>query len=211
VKRQTKNIAAVALLALAGGAFLVDRFVIGYTPAAAGAAVDGMTAAAPPTPATAAVPAPRASTAAAASGASITMRVAHLSTALQGKGDKVLPGDAFVIPAAWRTTIAAPAEASVPAHLGEKTAPPTALAGARLELTAVLTGTQPAAVINGRIVKIGRKISGYELRSVSGNSRATAVLAGPSGELTLTTKTDDNIRMNVPSDADDALTVASHN
>lgn len=188
MKKNTKNIAAVALLALAAGAFIVDRFVLGYGgPASASAAPVESTAdllAAPSKPVATASAAPAAP--------SVSQRIAALGIHLASLEGPPAPQatDAFVVPALWRTEAAdAPKPAAQATQAGAET---TALV-----LTAVVTNSDPsrnAATINGTVVQIGETYKGYTLLRVDRDGSPSATLRGDAGEFTLHTRVEEMIR-----------------
>ncbi|HMN42023.1 MAG TPA: hypothetical protein PKE29_14355 [Phycisphaerales bacterium] len=190
MNKKSKNIAAVAVLALAGGALFVDRFVLGYGPASAAAAVETTADLlnTPPKPATSAI-------AVASGGPSVTQRVASLGVHLAS-----FPGptdaeasDAFIVPAVWRPAPEPAPVESVPSHDGHA---PDAQAET-LTLSAVVCGDSPrtsAATINGVVVQVGESYRGYTLLSVHRSAVPSALLRGPGGEVTLYTKIQDAVR-----------------
>jgi hypothetical protein len=188
VKKNTKNIAAVAILGLAVGAFVVDRFVLGYGgPASAAAAVEA-SADLPSSPSK-----PAAANVAASSGPSVAQRIASLRTRLT-----TLPesenADAFVIPTVWREEIRAAAPAAPANAASPHAADPKEPEGPKLVLTAVMTNrdaTRSAATINGVVVQIGEMYKGFMLISVDKTTPASATLQGPDGQFVLRTKQED--------------------
>jgi len=196
MKWNKQRIAIMVVLGLAGGAFCVDRFVLGYGPsAAAGSPSDllikkdepaGVPGAEPKAPAVANGPGTNLPTITAAE------RVAHLAAGLPPDAD-VGETDAFVIPAVWIREI----------HAGEdqKTKPvhpaPSPEQGLKFTLTSVVWNKDHkqalACTINGRLLRLvsveagDDEIDGYRLIRVEGpqgpkDTRDTvAVLEAPGG------------------------------
>jgi hypothetical protein len=179
VKRHTQRIVAFAMLGLAGTAFCVDRFVLGYAgPQAAAAAT---------------TPGPEHAGAATAPVAPPAVAEVSVSTRLAGLRDR-LPAwgssderDAMMIPAAWHI------DAPKPAEKAEST--PTLGVGAKPEapkftLSSVVggaSGGQMVAVVNGKLVKVGDQVEGYTVKSIKASQKGVAAavtLGGPAGEVT---------------------------
>lgn len=154
--------AAVAVLALAGAAFCIDRFVLGYSATAAVGAAIGLAAPA----------STNSAPAVAFHLASLTQRVARLDPG--DVSDEQIVLDAFAMPSRWKELDRAKDE-STPKAAGGKPV------RANFTLTTVITsvGDHPAvARINGRLVKVGERIDGRTLLRIEGGRSYTAVLSG---------------------------------
>ena len=162
MKWNTKRKAVVALLALAGVAFCVDRFVLGYGPRSARAAtpIEATIGILAPTPAP---DGPASAGKALLRTCSLAERVAKLGP---GSDDDSPSPDGFALPASWLTLVRAPEMAS------DKSSALTSSAGSdssSFTLSSVVAGPNahtPAARINGRLIQVGQKISGHELLRV---------------------------------------------
>jgi hypothetical protein len=172
--------ALIASLVLAAGGFLVDRLYLNGEPAGparaqasgrapAAAAAVPQTSATPASTATQAGPLQHVAEIEAAlypTGRSLTERLKALAAA--GKIDPADVKDAFTPAAAW-IEVPKAADQAPPA------APPPAVAPEvvrRFEddhvVTSVLmTGQGGAAVVNGKLVRVGREIDGYRLSRVT--------------------------------------------
>jgi hypothetical protein len=177
VKWNTQRKAVVAVLALAGAAFCVDRFVLGYGPQTAAAAetTADIVTSAPSSPAAAARSRPAERT------ATLTQRIAALSISAAGPE---LPAttDALCVPASWSELIR---EADPPKGLAA-TAAPAGHEPERFTVSSVFLGNDPtkaAARINGRLVRVGQTIRGHEFLRIEPGSPSIVVLAGPDGEV----------------------------
>ena len=159
VKWNNQRKAVVAVLALAGAAFCVDRFVLGYGPRSASAAtpieaaVDILTSA-PSKEAGAATPAVAART------VSLAERVASLIPADEQGAETP---NAFALPAAWANLLRTSEPTPSSPAAGP---PPTTTSGESFTLSSVFaapSGSKSAARINGRLILVGQKINGHEL------------------------------------------------
>jgi hypothetical protein len=179
----TKNQVYVLLIGAAAAAWGVDMFVLhgGAPAAAAGASLPTVGAAAP---VTAAAPA-----AAASKGSAGMTLAARMEGAVAGEGRLT---DAFTPPAAWlpqeEAVAGSTAASGVEVAKPEKAAFDGAGYRRAHKLTAVLRmgGTGGAAVIDGKMVEIGRRFDGLVLNSVT---NTTATLRGEGAEITLVIET----------------------
>lgn len=178
VKRHTKRIVAFALLGMAGTAFCVDRFVLGYSgPRAAAAAIEpGVEPAKPATT----VP----KTAEATPEETARKKIAMLTLRMPMLG-RVPESDAMVIPAAWHVD---------KPKVEEKTA--TSVAKGKPEfpkfvLSSVIGragDSSAAAMVNGTMVRVGQEVEGYMVKAVKSSKTqepSTVTLIGPAGEITI--------------------------
>ncbi len=176
MKWNTQRKAVVAVLALAGAAFCVDRFVLGYSPRSA-AAVEttaDIVASAPAKPG--GVPAAKG----AIRSASLCTRLAALDEGAPGP-ERAGAGDALCVPAAWGTLIR---EAEV-AHTATVMAV-VASEPVHFAVSSVFRGwdsSKGAARINGKLLRVGQTIHGHRLVRIENGSPAVVVLSGPDGEV----------------------------
>jgi hypothetical protein len=177
VKWNTQRKAVVAVLALAGAAFCVDRFVLGYSPQAAAAVETTADIIASAPAKTGVTPAARGI----ARTASLSARLAALAERAPGP-ELASAGDAFCIPAAWGALIR---EAEVAQIATTSAAAPTGEA-ARFLVSSVFLGSNPsngAARINGRLIRVGQSIGGHQLVRIENGRPAVVVLSGADGEV----------------------------
>ena len=160
MKWNTQQKAVVAVLALAGAAFCVDRFVLGYGPRSASAV--------PPSETTADLlaSAPAADSATAAAKAMIrTVSLADRIARLASSAETPSATDAFATPASWVKLLPTDDKPVDSAAI----APVTTANGDSFTLSSVIAGPHvatPAARINGRLITVGQKINGHELLRV---------------------------------------------
>jgi hypothetical protein len=178
----TKNQVYVLLIGAAAAAWCVDTFVLGGgAPAAAAGA--GLPAKGATVPVTAVAPA-----VAAAGPAGMTL-AARMEHAVAGEGRLT---DAFTPPAAWlpQEEAVAGSGAAAGADVAKPEKAVFDAAGYRRahKLTAVLRmgGAGGAAVIDGKMVEMGRRFDGLVLNSVT---NTTATLRGEGAEITLVIET----------------------
>lgn len=174
MKWNTQRKAVVAVLALAGAALCVDRFVLGYSGPRAAAAVE--------TTADVIASAPAAASAAPSGALSLAKRVAALASDAPGP-EFPATTDALCIPASWNSLLSEP-EQSHPATPGS---PSTAIGGApSFVVSSVVFGTHKeplAARIDGKLIRVGQSIRGHQLLRIEKGSPAIVVLSGTSGEI----------------------------
>lgn len=171
VNKKLQRKAVVAVLALAGAAFCVDRFVLGYGPRAASA--DTITAII--TPAAAAPD----SEAASLPTSTLTRKVGDLAA---GHSPTDFP-DALRLPAEWAPLLAEPKTPDVVPVAPLKEAP---LAEPSFVVSSVFLGASPTttgARINNKIILINQSISGYKLLDIQKGNPSIVILSGPRGEL----------------------------
>ncbi len=159
VKWNNQRKAVVAVLALAGAAFCVDRFVLGYGPRSASAAPQIETTADILTSAPSTEPGAASPTVAVRT-VSLAERVANLVPAAEQDAPA---SNAFTVPAVWAKLL----HTSEPAPSGAAAGTPiTTISGDSFTLTSVVAGphvSTPAARINGRLILVGQKINGHQL------------------------------------------------
>ncbi len=174
MKWNTQRKAVVAVLALAGAALCVDRFVLGYSGPRAAAAVE--------TTADVIASAPAATSVAPSSALSLAKRVAALAADAPGP-EFPATTDALCIPASWNSLLSEP-EQSHPATPGS---PSSAISGVpTFAVSSVFHGadsSSAAARIDGKLIRVGQSIRGHELLRIEKGSPAIVVLAGPGGEV----------------------------
>lgn len=174
MKWNTQRKAAVAVLALAGAALCVDRFVLGSAGPRAAAAVEST--------ADVLASAPDATSVAPSSTRSLAKRVAALASDTPGP-EFPATTDALCIPASWSSLLREP-EQSHPAAPGT---PSLSISGApTFTVSSVVLGAhkQPlAARIDGTLLSVGQSIRGHKLLRIEKGSPAIVVLSGPAGEL----------------------------
>ena len=172
VKWNNQRKAAVAVLALAGAAFCVDRFVLGYGPRSASAA-DTISAIITPTPAASTAPAAPVPT------TTLSRKVSDLV----GAHSATEFPDALRIPTEWSSLLAEPPKQNL-IHIPDAKetpveAPTFVVSSVFLGASAKTTGAR----INNKLILLNQSISGYTLLHIVKGNPSTVVLSGPRGEL----------------------------
>lgn len=172
MKWNTQRKAVVAVLALAGAAFCVDRFVLGYGPRSAAAAVEAIATAASPI----------APDAAPTRAVPLSKRIAALE--LESPGPEFVPvGDALCTPAAWIPLIK-----DTPQPAGSASAS-TGSSDDSFVVSSVFLGkgkdALSAARIDNKLIRVGQSIRGHTLLRIEEprNKPAVVILSGPGGEI----------------------------
>ena len=175
MKWNTQRKSVVAVLALAGAAFCVDRFVLGYA---------GPRAAAAQTTTSIIAPAPATSEAAPIRAIPLAKRVGSLIRESPGP-DFPATFDALCIPASWSPLLREPEPLIAPSALSS--ASPAAETPS-FSISSVFLGASPkttAARIDNKLIRVGQSIRGHQLLRIEHGSPAIVVLSGPAGELRL--------------------------
>lgn len=165
--------AFVAILALAGGAFVVDRYILGYegVDLAGPSAETLLVKSDASSPKSSSQPLIRANNV-----PSIADRVAALAKATPAAE---ATGDAFTVPEHWRKLV----EKAVVKAPEPKPAPASAAPTFRLSM--IIDGQSQMAVINAKRIALGQTIEGYTLTEITPTVPGRAGQAGRPGSVAL--------------------------
>lgn len=169
MKLNKTNRALAIVLALGGGALVIDKFIIGYSDPSSAAAAPQTPALSIDQPAARPTPAPVRETSQPrvqpAKFTSLTERLSGLPELETAAPDTLNP---FSPPESWSPKSAAPAEVASSAAPTEPRVPtPDHLHLSMTMLPRAKSGELPVAVINGEAFRQGEQIDGYRIESVA--------------------------------------------
>lgn len=178
VKRHTKRIVASALLGIAGAAFCVDRFVLGYSEPRGAAAATESPAAEPGA-------ASAAPSLAAAPELGVGKRIGALAERMPVVGNAA-ESDAMVIPAAWH--VDKPEAREKPAAASVAKSKPEFPKFVLTSVIGEVGDSKAAAMVNGGMVRVGSLVEGYTVTAITPGKvkeQSSVTLSGAAGEITI--------------------------